>query len=293
MGKIVGTDPPHGPGLPARDQQDDRPRHGHRPPQIDHRAAEEDDGRDPQGVQRHRRQRHGASRPASIKPTDPKVESVVDSIKAAGRDDHARRAGQDRRRGTPPAAAPPPRRSDVAPVKAAVLAQGHAAPTAPVTVADLPTIEASTPATPEPVAKTPRKRVGKAQAGRQPRADRGHRARCRQARAQAAQEGRCRRPAAPDAARRRQAGARRPSPWPTSKRSPARPTRSDDELAGSEAPLIDHLIELRKRLIRSLIVLFVLLIGCFFIAGPIFNILVEPYQATLPQLFPSRRTSSG
>jgi len=51
-----------------------------------------------------------------------------------------------------------------------------------------------------------------------------------------------------------------------------------DELAGSEAPLIDHLIELRKRLIRVLIVLFVLLIGCFIIAGPIFNILVEPYR---------------
>ncbi len=56
----------------------------------------------------------------------------------------------------------------------------------------------------------------------------------------------------------------------------------DDELAGSEAPLIDHLIELRKRLIRSLIVLFVLLIGCFFVAEQIFDILVQPYRSVVP-----------
>ena len=52
----------------------------------------------------------------------------------------------------------------------------------------------------------------------------------------------------------------------------------EDELAGSEAPLLDHLIELRKRLIRSCIVLFALLIACFFVAGPIFDILVQPYR---------------
>ena len=55
-------------------------------------------------------------------------------------------------------------------------------------------------------------------------------------------------------------------------------TEPEDELAGSEAPLLDHLVELRKRLIRSVIVLFALLIACFFIAGPIFDILVQPYR---------------
>jgi sec-independent protein translocase protein TatC len=55
----------------------------------------------------------------------------------------------------------------------------------------------------------------------------------------------------------------------------------EDELAGSEAPLLDHLIELRKRLIRSVIVLFLLLIACFFVATPIFDILVEPYRAAV------------
>ena len=53
----------------------------------------------------------------------------------------------------------------------------------------------------------------------------------------------------------------------------------EDEIAGSEAPLLDHLIELRKRLIRTLIVLFVLLVGCFIFADTIFNILLEPYRS--------------
>ena len=52
----------------------------------------------------------------------------------------------------------------------------------------------------------------------------------------------------------------------------------EDELAGSEAPLLDHLIELRKRLIRSALVILGLLILCFFFAGHIFDILVQPYR---------------
>lgn len=59
------------------------------------------------------------------------------------------------------------------------------------------------------------------------------------------------------------------------------PETADDELAGSEAPLLDHLIELRKRLIRSLLVIFGLLIVCFFFASSIFNVLVEPYRAAV------------
>ncbi|HQZ13013.1 MAG TPA: twin-arginine translocase subunit TatC, partial [Devosia sp.] len=60
-----------------------------------------------------------------------------------------------------------------------------------------------------------------------------------------------------------------------------KPEDEKDELAGSEAPLLDHLIELRKRLIRSIIVIFILLIGCFFFAGWIFDVLVEPYRAAV------------
>ena len=56
-----------------------------------------------------------------------------------------------------------------------------------------------------------------------------------------------------------------------------------DEIAGSEAPLLDHLVELRKRLVRSVIVIFGLLILCFFFASTIFDVLVEPYrQAVAP-----------
>jgi sec-independent protein translocase protein TatC len=58
-------------------------------------------------------------------------------------------------------------------------------------------------------------------------------------------------------------------------------TKDDDEIAGSEAPLLDHLIELRKRLIRSLIVLFALLILCFLFATSIFDILLEPYRSVV------------
>lgn len=65
------------------------------------------------------------------------------------------------------------------------------------------------------------------------------------------------------------------------KQIPAPPDEKEDELAGTEAPLMDHLIELRKRLIRSVIVIFALLIFCFFFAGTIFDILLEPYRSVV------------
>ncbi len=52
----------------------------------------------------------------------------------------------------------------------------------------------------------------------------------------------------------------------------------EDELAGSEAPLLDHLIELRKRLIYSAVALVVLMMGCFVFAGSIFDVLLQPYR---------------
>jgi sec-independent protein translocase protein TatC len=65
--------------------------------------------------------------------------------------------------------------------------------------------------------------------------------------------------------------------------APPKP-ETEDELAGSEAPLLDHLIELRKRLIRSCLVIFGLLIVCFFFSGTIFDILVQPYRnAVFPE----------
>ncbi|GAB4540894.1 MAG: twin-arginine translocase subunit TatC [Parvularculaceae bacterium] len=52
----------------------------------------------------------------------------------------------------------------------------------------------------------------------------------------------------------------------------------DDEIEASRAPLLDHLTELRRRIIVSLIALAVAFGGCFFFARDIFNLLLKPYQ---------------
>jgi sec-independent protein translocase protein TatC len=51
----------------------------------------------------------------------------------------------------------------------------------------------------------------------------------------------------------------------------------EDEIEASRAPLMEHLIELRQRLIRALVAFVVMFFGCFWIAIPIYNILVWPY----------------
>jgi sec-independent protein translocase protein TatC len=55
-------------------------------------------------------------------------------------------------------------------------------------------------------------------------------------------------------------------------------TTNDDDLESSSAPLLDHLIELRSRLIRALIGFFVAFLVCFFFARELFNLLVIPFQ---------------
>lgn len=52
---------------------------------------------------------------------------------------------------------------------------------------------------------------------------------------------------------------------------------SDEDIDSSRAPLIDHLIELRGRLIRAMIAVIIAFIGCFFFANQIYNILLLPY----------------
>jgi sec-independent protein translocase protein TatC len=51
-----------------------------------------------------------------------------------------------------------------------------------------------------------------------------------------------------------------------------------DEIDASKAPLMDHLIELRSRLIKSLLAFMVMMILCFAGAKYIYNILLFPYQ---------------
>ena len=53
---------------------------------------------------------------------------------------------------------------------------------------------------------------------------------------------------------------------------------SDDDIDLSKAPLIEHLTELRDRLIKTLIAMAVMFVICFYFADQIFNILVWPYQ---------------
>ena len=51
-----------------------------------------------------------------------------------------------------------------------------------------------------------------------------------------------------------------------------------DDIEASKAPLIEHLIELRQRLLRAVIAIFLAFIVCFYFADEIFNLLVVPYE---------------
>ncbi|MFZ1814192.1 MAG: twin-arginine translocase subunit TatC [Rhizobiaceae bacterium] len=53
---------------------------------------------------------------------------------------------------------------------------------------------------------------------------------------------------------------------------------SQEDIESSSAPLIEHLIELRQRLFRSVVAIFVLFIICYIYANQIFNLLVVPYE---------------
>jgi sec-independent protein translocase protein TatC len=53
---------------------------------------------------------------------------------------------------------------------------------------------------------------------------------------------------------------------------------SADDIEKTKAPLLEHLLELRMRLIRGLIALGIATAGCFAFADRIFNILLLPYE---------------
>src|SRR3954462_429016 len=52
---------------------------------------------------------------------------------------------------------------------------------------------------------------------------------------------------------------------------------SDADIEASKAPLMDHLIELRSRLIKALLGFGLAFILCFFFAKQIYNVLVWPF----------------
>jgi sec-independent protein translocase protein TatC len=54
-------------------------------------------------------------------------------------------------------------------------------------------------------------------------------------------------------------------------------SKDEDDIEASKAPLIEHLVELRSRLIKALVAFLVMFIICFFFARQIYNILTFPY----------------
>lgn len=53
---------------------------------------------------------------------------------------------------------------------------------------------------------------------------------------------------------------------------------TDQDIDASKAPLIEHLIELRRRLVWALLAIFVAFLVCFWFAKPIYNFLLWPYR---------------
>jgi sec-independent protein translocase protein TatC len=51
-----------------------------------------------------------------------------------------------------------------------------------------------------------------------------------------------------------------------------------DDIEASKAPLLEHLIELRQRLMRAMVAIFIAFIVCFYFADEIFNLLIVPYE---------------
>ncbi|MBI1188820.1 MAG: twin-arginine translocase subunit TatC [Alphaproteobacteria bacterium] len=68
----------------------------------------------------------------------------------------------------------------------------------------------------------------------------------------------------------------------------AEAANDDDEVEASRAPLMDHLMELRTRLLWSLGALVIAFIGCFTVAKPIFMFLVQPFVAAMAAEHPER-----
>jgi sec-independent protein translocase protein TatC len=56
-------------------------------------------------------------------------------------------------------------------------------------------------------------------------------------------------------------------------------TEEDEkEIEATKAPLMEHLIELRSRLIKALVAFFLTFIVCFAFAGDIYNVLIFPFE---------------
>lgn len=62
----------------------------------------------------------------------------------------------------------------------------------------------------------------------------------------------------------------------------------DDEIEASRAPLMDHLMELRDRLVWSIAAVVVGFIACFIFVDPLFMFLAQPFQTAMAVAHPER-----
>jgi sec-independent protein translocase protein TatC len=58
----------------------------------------------------------------------------------------------------------------------------------------------------------------------------------------------------------------------------ARTEEDEKEIEATKAPLMEHLIELRERLIKALVAFVLTFLVCFFFAGEIYNALIFPFE---------------
>ncbi len=65
-------------------------------------------------------------------------------------------------------------------------------------------------------------------------------------------------------------------------------TNDDDDIEASRAPLLEHLAELRDRLVRSVIAIVIGFVACFIFADPLFLFLAQPFQTAMAHVHPER-----
>lgn len=65
---------------------------------------------------------------------------------------------------------------------------------------------------------------------------------------------------------------------------------TEDEVEASKAPLLEHLNELRQRLIVSILAIIICFVICLFFVKPIFAFLVHPFNVALDQVNAERLT---
>lgn len=68
------------------------------------------------------------------------------------------------------------------------------------------------------------------------------------------------------------------------------PAHDEDHIEASRAPLMEHLIELRQRLIICVAALFVAFVFCFSLAEPIYMILLHPFEMAAQLLAMQKQT---